>query len=461
MLKSNRKVAAAVAGVLASVAANAANVDLYIAGASAQSAFWKADMSTSVCGGATVKTYTLTGVSGISNEAWRCTAAAPASGSLPAGISVGDIVTVHYNSHFGSISGAAALVRPSVAKRLYVNPDSADCSGSGTTFTCAITSYDQNNETFTSTNGTAMVVSPNTKPADVVVLDVELKHWAFSDNWQNVNAFGGTAPTAAELAAVTTAATVVNGQVFSVIANNSSPIAAKGNISKESLKAIVTGVYDKWGDVPEVGGGDTTAIKYCRREQGSGTQIAASIFLTGYECGRTSTKIVSTASPGALGASNVSEETSTGNVRTCVQGTTGAIGITSLSTSANWTTLNIDGVQPNAHNAAAGMYTFAFEDIVYNQSSTSGASSAAQALATLFINNAKKSTSLTSQIESTATQGANGQWTATTRKSYYTLPILGVNTKSVANAASITNAVVALGYRAGDNCKVLFNSNTL
>ena len=454
----NYKVAMAVASVLAAAAASAANVDLYIAGASAQSAFWKADFGTSICGGSTnVITYTLLGVSGISNEAWRCTATA-ASGSLL----IGDQVTVHYNSHFGSISGAAALLRPTVAKRLYVNPDSSDCATSGTSRACTISTYDQSTETFTSPSGNVLVQSPNTKPADVVVLDMELKYWGLSANWQSLTAFGTSTPSASELAAVATTPTVVNGQVFSIIVNNAGPIAAKGNISKESMKAIVTGVYDKWGDVPEVGGGDTTQIKLCRREQGSGTQIAASVFFTGAECGLSGNKaFVTAASPGALGVGNVTEETSTGNVRTCVQGTTGGIGITSLSTSSNYTTLNIDGVQANAHNAAAGMYTFAFEDIVYDQSSTSGASTAAKDLATLFITNAKKATSLTSQIESTATQGTNGQWTATARKSNYALPILGVNTKSVANAASITQAVTALSYRAGDNCKVSFNSNSL
>jgi hypothetical protein len=460
MFKMNSKVAVAVAGVLASVAANAANIDLYVAGASAQSAFWKADMTSSVCGGTTPKTYK-TSNSSISNETWRCTAAAPATGSLPSGIAVGDIVSVYYNSHFGSISGAAALVRPATAKRLYVNPDSTDCTGSGTTYTCAITAYDQNAETHTSLSGNAMIVSPNTKPADVVVLDVELKHWGFSQNWQPVAAFGLTAPSSAEIAAVTTTPTIVNGQLFTVIANNSSPIAAKGNISKESLKAIVTGVYDKWGDVPEVGGADTTAIKYCRREPGSGTQVAASIFLTGFECGRSSSTIVTQTSYGALGSTGVSEETSTSNVRTCVQGTTGAIGIASLSRSTNYATLSVDGVEANAHNAATGMYTFAFEDIVYNQSTTSGASSAAQALATLFVNNARKATTLSSQIETTATttKNANGTWTSTAPKGYYALPITGVNSKSVANATSGTQAVTALAYRAGDNCKVLFNSN--
>jgi len=475
-----RNLTIAVAGILASAAAGAANIDLYVAGASAQSAFWKADMGTSVCGGAAnITTYTLNGVSGISNEAWRCTAPAAVAGTT---IAAGDRVTVHYNSQFGTISGVAALVHPTVAKRLYVNPDSPDCSAPvaatppavGFVSSCTILTYDGNNETFTSTStgafGTAdaapMYISPNALPADVGVLDVEIKHWQLAANWQvGVPAFGAV-PTAADIAAIPVAATVVNGQIFSLITNNASPIAAKGNISKASAAAILTGVYNVWGDVPEVGGGNTTPIKLCRREQGSGTQVAASIFFSGLECGRSTTPIVTAAAQGQLSVANggggVTEETSTGNVRTCVQGNTGAVGFTSLGVNAaNYTTLALDGVQANAHNAAAGFYPYAFEDVVYNQSAASGAAQGARDLATLFINNARKATSLTSQIESTATQNANGNWSATAPKSNYALPFLGVNTKSVANASTLTQAVTALGLRNGDNCKVLFNSNTL
>ena len=71
-----RNLSLAIAGVLASAAAGAATHDLYIGGASAQSAFWKADFTTSVCAPNAVTTYTITNTGGAapSNEAWRCTA---------------------------------------------------------------------------------------------------------------------------------------------------------------------------------------------------------------------------------------------------------------------------------------------------------------------------------------------------------------------------------------------------
>jgi hypothetical protein len=246
-------------------------------------------------------------------------------------------------------------------------------------------------------------------------------------------------------------------------AGSTSPaVIVKGNISKSSLQAIVTGKYDVWGDLPEMAAADATTkaipIKYCRREQGSGTQVAASIFLTGYECGRLPTKkIASIASPGSL--TSITEETSTGNVRTCVQGTTGAIGIASLSVSGSYTTLNIDGVEPNQHNAAAGIYPFAFEDIVYNQSSTSGASSAVQSMATAFITNAGTATKM-NLAESAAVQGTDGKWTASTRKANYALPKLGVNPGNISNLATVAKAATALGTRSGDNCAAYYPNNT-
>jgi hypothetical protein len=238
------------------------------------------------------------------------------------------------------------------------------------------------------------------------VLDVELKFWEQSPNWQPVPAFGSL-PTNADFAAVPVAASVINGQMFSVIANKLGPIAARGNVSRASLQAILTGVYNVWGDVPEVGGGNSTPITLCRFNKGASAQIATSIFLTGFECGYSSTSIASTSVPGALGAGNVSEETSTNSVRICVQDNVGSIGIQTLSTGSNWATLNIDGVQANAHNAAAGFYTFAFDTVAYNLTSVSGASNGAKDLTNLFINAARRATDLISQIEGTAVQNSS------------------------------------------------------
>jgi len=464
-------VAAAIGGILASAAASSANVDLYIGGASAQSAFWKADFGTSVCGGtANLRTYTVTGVT-VANEAWRCTA----TSTSVTNIAIGDVVTVHYNSELGSVSGISPLVyNTGVASRLFVNPDSADCANTtittALTALCTVSTYSNTSETFTSPSSDALVVSGRTggtfNQFDIGVSDLEIKLWSQAQNWTDTTfaAAMGSQPTTAQLTAVS-GGVVMNGQVFSVIANTSGPLASLNNLSYRSLSAIMKGQYNQWGDVPEVQGtstvANTTAIKLCRREFGSGTGVAASVFFTGRECGRSTQVMASQTAPGSL--PTVVENTSTGSVRTCVQGDAGAIGFTSLSTSSNYLTINIDAVQPNAHNAAAGIYPFAYETWVYDKSASTNAGSAVVNLAGRLISNAQKITGLTSQIESTATLGANGTWTATTRRTVFALPIGGSgNTPpTVAKAASTTAAVNALVYDAGDNCKVSFNTNTL
>jgi hypothetical protein len=248
----------------------------------------------------------------------------------------------------------------------------------------------------------------------------------------------------------------MNGQAFSVIVNVGGPLGdlTGGNgtksISSNSVKSILTGKYDVWGDVPEVGAGNTTPIKLCRRDVGSGTQVSASIFFTGYECGRSSTGIVTATNAGNL--TSVVENASTGKVRTCVSGDVGAIGITSIGTGATYSTLKLDGVQANAHNAAAGIYPFAFESFLIDKGAASGT------LASVLIANAKKAANIKGQTESGSM--TNGQWVATSVKSNFAVPAGGYgNTNNIANWSSTSQASTGLFSRSGDNCKVYFNGN--
>jgi hypothetical protein len=458
------QISLAVAGILAASAAGAANIDVYVSGASAQRSFWKADMAASVCGANPLTTYTVATTSVTTgapdNEAYRCLAAPP---SAITGVANGDQVTMHYSAELGSIYGISPFITGRPTTRLFVNPDSLDCSApSGNASTCTISDYVTDTETFTSTNGTALVsVAP-----DVGVTDVEPKHWASAANWPGYTNVGAAAPTTAE---ITTAGTykVMNGQLFSVIVNNASPIASLGTISSASMKALLTGVYDVWGDVPEVGGGNTTPIKLCRRDQGSGTQVSASIFFTGVECGRGSTGIVTQAAPGSI-TGGVVENASTGKVRSCVQGDAGGIGITSVGTSTNYVTLRLDGVQANAHNAAAGIYPFAFENFLLDKSaSTQPSVPGVAGIVAKLVANAKKATTLPaveggSLLATNGVNGVAGTWYVAAPKSNFAIPATGFgNTKNVANWAVTSGAAVtALASRGGDNCKLLINSNS-
>ncbi len=398
-------------------------------------------------------TYTITGITdNPDNTAYRCLAAPP---TAITGVSNGDQVTLHYSAELGSVYGISPFLAGRPGQRLFVNPDSADCSGT----TCTITGYNVNNESFTSANGTALVLAT----PDVGVTDLEPTLWASTTNWPtyaNLNPGGVfTVPSKAELTTLTGQMSVVNGQVFSVLVNNAGPAASIGNLSKASIASILNGKYNVWGDVPEVGAGNATPIKLCRRDQGSGTQVAASVFFFGVECGRSTSGVATQALPGAL--TSVVENGTTAKVRSCVQGDTGAIGFASLSISANYKTLNIDGVQANAHNAAAGFYPFAFEDYVLNRAATTQpAVPGVNNIVAALITNARRAANIPA-IEGGGV-GANGQWAATgTFRANYALPGGGFgNTKSVASWASTAQATTALAYRSGDNCKVLVNDNT-
>lgn len=503
--------AAAIGGILASAAASATSYDVFIGGASAQSAFFKADFGTSVCGGAAnIMTFAInnTGSGGNpANEAWRCTVAASTGiAGLVAGV---DVVTIHYNSELGSISGISPMVYDTdgAAPRLFVNPGDAavgvastttDCPAGvlNNTVNCTIAGYDNKTETYTPTSSAATLQSRNAflglpvstanfDQFEVGVADVEIKHWAQpnTQNWTDAtfNTAFNTIPTAAQLTTAAAGDVVMNGQVFSVIVNPASPAAVSGfNLSKQSIAAIFNGKYATWGSVPEIATSATatpaqkaTAIKVCRREFGSGTQVSASIYLTGKECGTSSQSLASIVSPGVLGA-NITEETSTGNVRTCVgdsngvAGTAGAIGIASLSIPAatatlQYSTLNVDGIQANAHNAAAGIYGFSMESHVYNKAAAAGASAPVAAIVSSMITNARRSDKLTSQIEA-GSMGTNGQWTASTRRANYALPITGLGNTPASIAkwgVTATTAVVSLGTKNGNNCAINFNTNSL
>ena len=449
------KIAFAVAAIVAAGSASAANVSLYVSGASAQRTFWGLDLAGTVCGTNPVTTYSITtsttGVSTPDNLAFRCTAANAVSG-----VAVNDVVTMYYSAELGSIWGIAPFLSGSgrPTQRLFVNPDSADCgaTSSDTTYqtngrkaACTITGY-----------GDALVLATPT----VGVTDVEPKFWAQSQNWPGYASVGAATPTETEIAAIGTYK-VMNGQAFSVIVNNSGPLgdSSGGNgtkqLSSSSVKAIVTGKYNTWGKVPEVGGGNTQPIKLCRRDQGSGTQVSASIFFTGYECGRSATGFATAAAQGKLdtaqGGGGVVENTTTGKVRTCVSGDNGAIGITSIGTGSSYTTLKLDGVQANAHNAAAGIYPFSFESYAIDFSP-------ANTLSSVLIANAKKSANIKGQTETGSM--TNGQWVATSVKSNFGVPATGFgNTNSIASWSSTSQASTALFNRGGDNCKVVFNSN--
>jgi|GEM_PF-3354368 len=510
---------AAVAGVLAGAAANAATVDMYATGASAQRSFWKTDLLASFCGASgKILTFQITGASANpDNEAYRCTAASTTDAvTLPTGVSAGDVITLRYSAELGSVWGIAPFIPGGSTNRLYVNPDSGDCGLFSTSATediyhCTIGNYDAHAEAFTAPTGSTFGDALVLHNGDVGLMDLEPTKWANSDNWPEQN---GTAPYSAigpvpplsdlQTLQASTNAGPVNGQLFAVIVNTQGPLATAAgtnpaNLSKESLSAIFTGQYTRWNQVPEVGGGTTSNtgfIHVCRRDHGSGTQVAASVFFTQKECAsllnaanlgtarfvaetpangnaKSLGALSGTGCPvhtdvnGATSAACVQENNTTGKLRTCVQSDPNAIGFASVSINAGWKTISIDGVQPNAHNAAANFYPYAFEAWAYNNSAASGASTAAQNTIALLISDAKAAAKLPAKetgnpLAAGSPNGPIGTWdNLTSPKSNFALSggTFGTTFRNATSWKTTSQAVSSLHNFTGEACKVILNPN--
>jgi ABC-type phosphate transport system substrate-binding protein len=299
----------------------------------------------------------------------------------------------------------------------------------GDTCTVTVTGYSRDADTATSG-----MMGPLT--IDVGVADMEPILWKSQDNWPYndgsnetaVNGVNGTGtngvvnilsipgqgqPSEAQLATLQSQWKRVNAQTFSVIVdNNGAPTNTITNLSRRSLTAIFTGAYKTWAQVPEVGTGGSIVV--CRRDHGSGSQVSASVFYTQKECGGTNgitvdgggnetvggagtpPRMVSQATVplgAALGALdqtvgaldgttpfNPIENFSTNDVKACLAANPGvSIGVVSLGIASAtdyftgaYRTVSIDGIQANAHNAAAGLYPDAFITWAFDNSANSG-----------------------------------------------------------------------------------------
>jgi ABC-type phosphate transport system substrate-binding protein len=475
-MKLNPYIAAAVAAAI-SGSAVAANYDIYVSGASAQRTFWSKDLQGSICGNGTLTTFkyfdsTITSPAPQPDyQAFRCTAQGT---GLPGSITSGDIVTMHYAAELGSVWGVAgtlntALTRAQLDPGLPIN---AACTLTTTanTYNCAGLNFDRKNDTG---GGVTMVQHKS----DILVYDVEPTLFAQPDNWPSASAGTlqndgtgssadttvvklGSTPSLASLGALAAAgAHTLNGQVFSVIGKL--PAAWNvTNLSKSSLSSIFAGQYTTWSQVPEVGATDTTGttITLCRRDHGSGTQVASNVFFEGVECGNPGAKAFASNATwnNIIGSPNLNEAPTSTDAKTCVTNTSGSIGIASLGTSSAYTTFNIDGLQANAHNAAAGIYQFAFETWGFDNKAAAANNTSAAALASALITDAELQSKLNTYLAETATLAA-GQYTSAAPQVAYAIP----KYNGAPTIAGLASGVVpiALQDRAGNSCSAAYNIN--
>jgi hypothetical protein len=331
----------------------------------------------------------------------------------------------------------------------------ANFTGGGGT-ACAGGQYD-----LYTTGGTDAIVGGNpayivsTVP-DIDIADVEPSKFQFADNWSTANNGGtnvpplykalgvltaGSAPTASQLSKVQGAkgATFVNGEVLAIITNFvGTTVKDPGNFSYDTLSAILQGDYSTWAEAPEIGpAGDTagTPIVIVRRDHGSGSQVIASVTFTGNECGLPNDGGIELET-GAGGTALLTGSTSA--MRTVVNANAGSIGFLSLGGNVpnaneadNYNLESIDGYQPNAHNAAAGLYRFASQTWAYTPD-------AAGSVAATLISRAQSPTAIAAVLgNETVTKAANG--------AYSTAPGAEVGNFAVAGIAGNVGSASATG----------------
>ncbi len=457
------KIAAAVATALiggqafALPATTAFQYSLVVAGASAQRDFWANDIKTNFCqGGGT--DYTLykaadpaITVAGLQPDFQASTCTLASSGAQAANVPAslqGKTAAIYYRSEGGSVFGVAGLVKGPAAntktapgtlkiKRLVLD---GNCGAS----TCPVHSYSDATDSATG-------AAPNNLVDDFVelgVMDTEPTLFV-GVNWPTGFNFGGaplSVPAVSDITAqLGTTVNRVNGQVFSVIVNNSlanHPTFVNNSLSRQSLQSIFSGAYETWDQVPEAGTAVATPITVCRRDKGSGTQAASQIFFLDQGCNSSATAFVTATTTGNL--DSVVENNSTTALENCVIGDAGGIGFRSHpGTSASYNIVGIDGTAPSAVNAATGAYPFMYETTAYKNKAIVTAGSADD----LFIG------TLLSHAQSAAflPAGANV-------KSQLGLP--GLNTVTLAaTAGTATVAPIALGTRLGNSCKAQSNKN--
>src|SRR5271170_3702860 len=315
---NNLLIRAAVITAIGCAAATAApvNYTVNISGASAQRTLWESDLEGIATGtyGATadqstppvtvctlIKTAPALSPAVPDLHTLTCTISANRGATppaLPAGLNANDTVTMSYGAEFGSVWGIAPFLPGAVAagKR-----STLLAPGAG----AALAGYSRDLD-----QAPAACVGCLSAPAaiDLSVSDWEPILWANPDNWPvgdgvavspavpapngtgvnnviNILSIAGQgAPTLPQLQALETNWFEINGEVFTIVVNNT---AAPGNtitnLSTQSLRAIFTGKFKTWAQVPEVGAGGSIVV--CRRDHGSGTQVTSSLYFTQTECG--------------------------------------------------------------------------------------------------------------------------------------------------------------------------------
>jgi hypothetical protein len=415
----NFKIAAAIAAVCAGDSAYALpptatyDIELVVAGASAQRDTFRQEFA-AICQAATLNNYQAQSTPSVDFRAYSCTLN---TSGLPASIA-GRNAIVYYRSEGGSVYGVGPLAKNQQVKRLLVN-GSCSVATQPAFGNCPVTGYALSTDLFTSGNLTNSLV-------DLGVSDVEPRRFV-GENWPPVSALGPQ-PTNTQFSSVNSQ--TATGTVFGILANSSVPF---NDLSRQDINSIFTGQYGDWNQVGPTGNGSPAAsqvIPVCRREQGSGTQVSASIYFNGQGCPVGYAFVTAPNNPNF--ENPVIEASTSSAMNNCVVNNAGSIGIQTYTTSnpAGTKWLSINGVAPSKVAAALGDYDFWMES-TFNKDEVIAAKPLPLALADTLITRARNAASIP------------------VNDSVFALYNGGINTPTLPVA---TDRPVALATKSGNSC---------
>jgi hypothetical protein len=381
-MRTNVKVAAAIAAILGSAAAMAQTAQspttaLYIAGSSAaKPGILGALAGSAVCGGTFGYYYSTTDTNFF---AVSCTPTA-------SGLSGLGLTTIWYRDEGGSVTGALPIVSGSKINQLLLTGATASAcpgsapAGTATCFAIAVTGS-------SAINGVDDSFSTGVfkAPVNLGITDVE-PGALVGNNYPSAyksSVYGHA--TSSQMLGLNGSASALFGQVFGVFVNTNSTVFSTAqkscqgkvgtcttglSLSKATIGAILqnavlaAGGTNDWSDIPDSTGNivasSSLPVTIVNREQGSGSRTATDIFFTNDHCD------TSAQTPIAESTGGTADFFSTGNVLAAANGIPGAITYASIDNAGvtsfpNLTLVAVDGIIPSSLNAATGVYGDWFE----------------------------------------------------------------------------------------------------
>lgn len=386
-------VVAALGGMNAAHALNvtdtlAAPAQLVAAGASAARDSFLAELNASVCQAGTLTAYRATPTGLQDFRAYSCTITNGGTVGGLFGAAAGQNATIYYRSEGGSGWGPGSIATNTTIQSLVVD---SRCTANGTLTTpsgavplseCAVSGYTLSNDN---------VTSGLTRRATQLGVSDEEPNMYTDANYPGVAssrfpAFGGTVRS--QLNGLPR--TVGFAQVFGVLLSNNGVTSGITSLTPAEVSAIYSGQITDWSSTinPTTGAKNPAGpITVVRRENGSGTQVAAAQqFLGTLACQPTALTFVSDG-PDADGATctagnpsggtntdGVLERGTTSDLEACIGFNGGAIGpdVFKGTAPANTHFAQINQVAPSKYNAAKGLYNYWYEMTLQKQPGLTG-----------------------------------------------------------------------------------------